>query len=162
MNRASYLPAIQACGEHEHVIVALKAGLHHSGKITTLLARLVNSDTHRLQPREVEKQVIDEIAELPVIAFSNEGTQRNAVLTAQRVVGNNGIELSVVLIGQILHALNRQFHLQIVHATLQPFRSLYVPRVPKKLIDLIFVGDLPKPTNGKTWHKPCLAAHFAR
>ena len=51
---------VETSGKHEHMVVALEAGLHHSGEVAALLTRLVDADTHRTQAGKEQQQVVDD------------------------------------------------------------------------------------------------------
>lgn len=74
---------VETRGEHEHVVVALEAGLHHSGEVTALLTRLVDADTHRTKAGKEQQQVVDEITEASVIMVTDDRTETNTVLATQ-------------------------------------------------------------------------------
>ncbi len=99
------LAAVQACRKHQHVVIALEARLHHTREVAALATRLVDADAYRLQAREIEQEVVDQITELAVIMLSDDGTETYAVLSSQRMIGNEGIELAVVLVGQVFQVL---------------------------------------------------------
>ena len=109
------LAAVQACRKHQHVVVTLEARLHHTWEIAALATRLVDADTYRFQTRQVEQKIIHQIAELAIIVLADDGTETYAVLSAQRMIGNKGIEFAVVLVRQVFQAYDFNIHLQIAH-----------------------------------------------
>ena len=143
------------------MVVALETSLHHAREVTALSTGLVDADAYRLESRKIEQKVVDQIAELAVIMLSDDGTQAHAVLSAQRMIRHEGIELAVVLIRQILQAHNLYIHLQIAHAFGEPLRTGKATTFPQELVDLVLVNDFLKPRNQETRHKLRLASHLA-
>lgn len=135
------LAAVQSSREHQHVVVALESSLYHAREVTALSAGLVDTDAHRLQAREIEQQIIDQIAELTIIMRSDDGAEAHAVLSAQRMIRHESIELAVILIRQILQAYDFYIHLQIAHAFCKPLRTGEVSAFPQELVHLVFVYD---------------------
>src|SRR3712207_4625144 len=93
---------------------------------------------------------------------ADDGPQCHPILTAQRVVRDECIELTIVLVGQILLALDVQGHIEIPHTLLQPLGSLLVSALPEEAVYIVFVHDSLEPRHQKTgnilglWpHLPC-------
>ena len=80
------LAAVQAGREHQHVAIALETSLYHAREVAALSAGLVDSDADRLQAREIEQEVVDQITELAVIMLSDDGTETYSVLDRKSVV----------------------------------------------------------------------------
>ena len=102
------------------MVVAPEAGLYHPREVTALFPGLVDADAHRFQAREVQKQIIDKIAELSVIMPADDGAERNTILPAERMVGNEGVELSVSLVREVLQPFHLQRHVKIAHTLRKP------------------------------------------
>ena len=67
---------------------------------------------------EIEQEVIDQITELAVIMLSDDRTETYSVLSSQRMIGNEGIELAVILVGQVFQSHDFHIHLQITYCRL--------------------------------------------
>ena len=91
---------------------------------------------------------------------ADNGTQRNTVFSAERVIAHKGVKLSVILVGQVLLAYNLERHVKITHAVLEPFYSGEMSAVPKIFVDFVLMYDMLKPFYQRRGHKLSLAAHF--
>ena len=160
MDDTVLLPRVQSCREHEHVVVALESGLHHSWKVAALPSRLVDAYRYRPQAGEVEQQVVDEVAEASVVVLADDGSEGHAVLTAQGMVADEGVQLSVVLVGEIIAPFDVDRHVEVSYAGLQPFRSREVAALPKESVHLVLVDDALEPPDGKGRHETSLLAHL--
>lgn len=70
---------VKTRGEHDNVVVALESRLYGVSKLLTIASGLVDTHTDGPQPREEHQQVVDEIAELPVIMAPNDRTKTDTV-----------------------------------------------------------------------------------
>ena len=91
---------------------------------------LVDADAYGLQSREVEQQVVDQIAELPVVVTADESPECHAVCPTERMVGDKGIELAIVLGRQVFLAHDVQRHVKIADTRFEPFRTHCVAALP--------------------------------
>lgn len=153
--------AVETSREHQHVIVALEASLHHTGEVTALASRLVDAYTDGLETWQIKKQVVHKITELSVIMGANDGAKRHTVLSSQRMIGHEGIKLAIVLVGQILHSLQLYVHLEILHALSKPLGTLKMTTFPQEAVHFILVNGLLEPGHKKRGHKLCLCSHLA-
>ena len=87
--------------------------------------------------------------------------QGDTVLSPEGVVADEGIELAVILVGQVFLALYLQVHIQVSDAFLQPFDTFFVAAFPKKLVDLVLMHNMLQPLPHKRGHIPGLTAHLA-
>ena len=143
------------------MVVALEAGLHHSGEVAALLTRLVDADTHRTQTGKEQQQVVDEITEASVVVVTDDRTETDTVLTAERMVAHEGVELAVVLVGQVFLTLNRHLHVEVLHAFLEPFRTELMAMLPQEVIDFILMNDATKPRHEEGRHISCAPSQLA-
>ena len=155
------LAAVQACRKHQHVVVTLEARLHHPWEIATLATRLVDADTYRFQTRQVEQKIIHQIAELAIIVLADDGTETYTVLSAQRMIGNKGIEFAVVLVRQVFQAYDFNIHLQIAHTFGEPFSTRKATALPQEPVHLVLVNNLLEPGNQEARYEFHLASHLA-
>ena len=153
-------PATEACGKHEHVVLALEACLDHHGEVAALVAGLVDGDADGDESREVHEQVVDEVAETSVVMSPDDGAKCYAVLAAEGVVADEGVESSVVGIGQVLAAFDLKRHVEIAHAIFKPFYALFVAAFPEEGVHLILMGDALEPTDKKSGHELRLRSHL--
>ena len=136
------LTAVQAGGKHEHVAVALETCLNHAREVATVAACLVDADAHGLETRQVEQQVVDEVAETTVIVASDDGAETHAILSSQRVVRHEGVKAAVVLVGQVLLTHNLNVHLKIAHTLAEPLCARQVAALPQEAVHLILMDDV--------------------
>ena len=155
------LAAVESGGEHEHVLVALEACLDHSGEVTALSAGLVDTYTQWLESWQIEQEVVDEIAEVAIVVTTDDGAQRHAVLTTEGMVGHKGVEPAVVLVGQVLHSLYLEGHIEVLDTSLEPLHSLEMTVVIKELVDLVFVYQPLEPCHEKAGHQTGSLPHLA-
>ena len=155
-----YLARAQACGKHEHVVVALEALLHHGGKLPALAASLVDRYAKRRQSGQVHQQVVHQIAEAAVVVATDDGSESHAVLAAQGVVADEGVQPSVVGGGEVLLPFHYECHIKIFDALFQPLHSNLVSAVPKKSINLVLMNRTLEPAAHKAWYLLGLCAHF--
>ena len=127
------------------MIVALESRLHHKGKATSVASRLVDADADGGESGEIHQQVVNQIAEASVVVSSDDSSERHAVLTTKRMVGDEGVKASVVSGWQVLLAHNLDVHLKIAHASLKPLHTSEVAVVPDKLVHLVLVYDALEP-----------------
>ena len=121
-------------------MIGLEARLHHCREVAALLTSLVDGNANRGETGEVHKQVVDQVAEVAVVVFADDAAQGNAVDAAEGMVGDEGVELAVVLVGQVLKAFELQRHLQIVHTCLQPRCSLQLAAFPEEGVHLVLMS----------------------
>ena len=139
----------QSGREHQDVVVALEAGLHHGGEVAALAAGLVDGYAERCQSGQVHQQVVDQIAEVIAVVAADDGSECHAVDAAHGVVRHEGVASPVVLCGHVLFAFHLQLGVKKLQACLQPGCALQVACVPQKLVALVFMGNLAQPVNGE-------------
>ena len=157
---AVFLPGAEAGGEHEHVVIALEACFDHYGEVSALFAGLVDGDAEGGEPREVHEQIVDEVAEAPVVVPSDDGAEGHTVLTAEGMVAHKGVEASVVGVGQVLLAFDLERRVEIAHAVFEPFYAHLVAAVPEIGIHLVLMGDALQPADEESGHEFCLRSHL--
>lgn len=154
------LAAVQSRREHQHVVVTLESSLYHAREVTALSAGLIDTDAHRLQAREIEQQIVYQIAELTIVMRSDDGAEAHAVLSTQRMIRHESIELAIILIRQILQAYDFYIHFQIAHTFCKPLRTGEVSAFPQELVHLVFVYDLFQPRHEESRNKFSFAPHL--
>ena len=60
----------------------------------------------------------------------DDGTERHAILPAERMVAHEGIEPAVVLVGEVFLTLHFKGHVEIFHTFLKPFHAFLVAALP--------------------------------
>ena len=124
------------------MVVALKGRLDHAWEVAALLARLVDAHTDRTKAGEVHQQVVDQVAEATVVVAPDDAAQGHAILSAERMVADEGVEFAIILGGQVLLALDGDMHLEILHGGGEPLRADLVAVVVQELVHLVLVGYL--------------------
>ena len=142
------------------MVVALEAFFDHHGEVAALFAGLVDGDAEGSEPREVHKQVVDEVAEASVVVPSDDGAEGHTVFTAEGMVAHEGVEASVVGVGQVLLTFDLERHIEVAHAVFEPFYAHLVAAVPEKGVHLILMGDALEPADEEPGHKFCLRSHL--
>ena len=150
----------QACGEHEHVVLALKTRPDHHGEVTALLARLVDGNGNRYQPRQVHQQVVNQVAEVPIVLSSNDSSECHAILSAERVVRDEGVEPPVVLRRKVLTAYDVERGVKVAYAVHQPVCSAQMSAFPKVGVHLVLMRYALEPCHQRPWHELRLRTHF--
>lgn len=94
--------ATQSGREHQNVVVGMESSFHHGRKVTTLFARLVDGDGDWSQSWQVHEQVVDKVSEVTIVLTADDSSESDAVNTPERVVADEGVELAIVLVWQVL------------------------------------------------------------
>ncbi len=142
------------------MVVAVESSLHHGGEIAALMSGLVYRDTERGESRQVHEQVVHEISEVAVVVFSYHGSERHSVDASEGMVADEGVELAVVLVGQVLGAFNLERHVEILHTVFEPLHTDVVLVLPQERVHLFLVDYMPKPSGEHSRHVACLVAHL--
>ena len=82
----------QPGGKHDQLIIGLESGFHHFREVLRLLPCFINRNTKRSKSAQVHQQVIYQIFHFSVIVTPQHIAQRNSVLSAQRMIGNESIQ----------------------------------------------------------------------
>ena len=102
----------QPGGKHDQLIIGLESGFHHFREVLRLLPCFINRNTKRSKSAQVHQQVIYQIFHFSVIVTPQHIAQRNSVLSAQRMIGNESIQ---PVFGKILNAFHIYFCVQKAH-----------------------------------------------
>ncbi len=121
-----------------------------AGEAAVLCAGLVDGDAEGGKAVQVHQQVVHQIFDVSVVLFSQDGSECHAVLSAQRVVGDEGIAFPVVRTGQVLQTADVESHIQKTDAVLQPFHALSVTFAVQELVDFVLMYDAFQPVDDKT------------
>ena len=78
--------AVKSGREHKHMTVAPESRLHHARKVASVAPGLVDAYTYWSQSRQIHEQVVDKIAEPPVVVASYNGAERYAILSSERMI----------------------------------------------------------------------------
>ena len=160
MDHAIRLPTAQSGWKHQHVVIALETRLNEFRETATLVAMFVDTNAHGLESRQPQQFTAHKIAEMAVIMAADERSQGYAVGTAEGMIRDKRIELSVMRIGEVLPPLDVKRHVEVAHALLQPFHTLLLAVFPKEGVDLILMEDLPQPGEDALWEEAVFPAHF--
>ena len=136
---------IKPSWEHQHMIVALETSLNHTRKVATVASCLVDTYANGSKTRQVHKQIVDKIAEMPIVMTTYYSTERHSILSSKRMIGHKSIKTPIVLGWQILLAHYLNIHLKIAHASLEPIHTRKVAAVPYKLVHLVLVNNALEP-----------------
>ena len=156
-----YASRAQSGREHEHMVVASEASLHHCREVAALVSCLIDRNAHGRKSRKVHQQIVDEVSELTVIMSAYYSSERHAVHSTERMVAYESIQSAVVLVRQILHAFYLQGHIKILDTIFQPLYTLMGTAVPQEGIHLILVYDVLQPPCKQRRHIASFTTHLA-
>ena len=95
----------QTSREHHHVLRRLKGGLDHLGEVAAVAPCLVDGHAKRSQSLETHQNVVNKIYHLAVELVADDGTECNAVLSAQGMVAHDGEVATVRVVGDGIQTL---------------------------------------------------------
>ena len=85
---------------------------------------------------------------------------RHTVDAPEGVVGDESVELSVVLRWQVLFSLNLEGDVEILQSGIEPGHSLQVAGTVEELVYLILMHDVLEPSRGKADSFLYFLTHF--
>ena len=143
------------------MVRAVEHRLHQLREVAALLTRLVDRHEERRKAVQVHQKVVYEIFDAPVVAVSQQMAERHAVGSAERVVGDEGEEAAVAIVGQVFKPFHVELRAEIFHAVVQPRHALLVALAENELVHLVLMDDALEPRQHEARHEPRLCARLA-